>query len=326
MEFSRDLAHRDGQRQPGRHERLRLLRDLAGRAAMAGAAVTVVVLLLLIGAALLNRAWPILSRGDLVAMLGGAVWQPMRGLFGFLPFIVGSALVTLVAMTVAVPPAVLSGVYLAEYASMRARNLLKPVIDLLAGVPPVIYGLWGVLVIVPFVRDTLAPWADANFGAAVPWLRNTNPSGYGLLAAGLVLGAMVFPMIVSVVDEVLRAAPAGLREALHALGATRWEVTRVVLLRAALPGVLAAIVLGFSRAFGETLAVLMVVGNVPQIPGSIFDGAYTLSGLIANNYGEMMSVPMYESALMSAALALLAVVIVFNIGARLAIRGILRGR
>ncbi|NTV64100.1 MAG: ABC transporter permease subunit, partial [Oscillochloris sp.] len=122
----------------------------------------------------------------------------------------------------------------------------------------------------------------------------------------------------------LRATPAGLREALYALGATRWEVARHVLLRAALPGVIAAVVLGFSRAFGETLAVLMVVGNVPRIPTTIFDGAYTLSGLIANNYGEMMSVPQYEAALMTAACVLLAVVVCFNIGARLAIQAITR--
>lgn len=324
MEASREMAQGDRRRRSGWHVRMRSVRDLAGRATMSAAAGAVLLLLALIGATLLVRSWPILGRGELGAMLTGAVWQPMRGLFGFLPFIAGSAAVTLVAMLVAVPPAILSGIYLAEYASARTRGLLKPVIDLLAGVPPVVYGLWGVLVIVPFVRDLAAPWVDAQFGAGVPWLRNDNPSGYGLLAAGLVLAGMVFPLIVTVVDEVLRAAPASLREALHALGATRWEATRVVVLRAALPGVIAAVVLGFSRAFGETLAVLMVVGNIPQIPGSLFDGATTLSGLIANNYGEMMSVPLYEAALMSAALALLLVVVLFNLGARLVIRGIVR--
>jgi phosphate transport system permease protein len=293
---------------------------------MAGAALGVLLALLLIGGVLLLRAWPILGQGELEALLTGAVWQPTQGRFGFLPFIVGSTLVTLLAMLVAVPPAVLSGVYLAEYARPRSRSLIKPVVDLLAGVPPVIYGLWGILVIVPAVRDHIAPWLGATFGATVPWLRNSNPSGYGLLSAGLVLGAMVFPLIVAVVDEVLRAAPASLREALYALGATRWEVARHMLLRAALPGVIAAIVLGFSRAFGETLAVLMVIGNVPKIPATLVDGSYTLAGLIANNYGEMMSVPRYEAALMSAACALLLVVVVFNTGARLAIRAILRRR
>jgi phosphate transport system permease protein len=324
MEASRELASDEQRERADRRGRLRLTRDRAVRAGMAAAAVAVLLILAAVSGSLLLRSWPVIGGGGLGAMLAGASWQPMRGQFGFLPFVAGSAAVTAVAMLVAVPPAILSGIYLAEYASARSRNLLKPVVDLLAGVPPVIYGLWGVLVIVPFVRDHAAPWVDARLGGAVPWLQNSNPSGYGLFAAGLVLGAMVFPLIVAVVDEVLRAAPASLREALHALGATRWEATRVVVTRAALPGVIAAVVLGFSRAFGETLAVLMVVGNIPRIPGSLFDGATTLSGLIANNYGEMMSVPLYEAALMSAALLLLVVVVGFNIGARLVIRAVTR--
>jgi phosphate transport system permease protein len=122
-----------------------------------------------------------------------------------------------------------------------------------------------------------------------------------------------------VTDEVMRSIPREMREATLSLGATRWEATKCVVRHAAMPGILAAVVLGFSRAFGETLAVMMLVGNMPQIPRSIFDGAYPLPALIANNYGEMMSVPLYESALMSAALLLLLVILVFNIGARLVI-------
>jgi phosphate transport system permease protein len=128
---------------------------------------------------------------------------------------------------------------------------------------------------------------------------------------------MVFPIIVSVTEEVLRSVPQGMREASLALGATEWETTKFVVVRRALPGVIAAVVLGFSRAFGETLAVLMVVGNVVQVPNSLFDAAYPLPALIANNYGEMMSIPMYDAALMAAALLLLVVVLLFNAGARL---------
>lgn len=307
-------------RAPSRHVRLRALRNIAGCGAMSGMSISTVVLLLIVGGTLLARAWPMLNNQSLGAMLSGTVWKPSQGVFGFAPFIAGSAMVTLVAMVVAVPPAILCGVYLAEYASSRSRIWIKPVIDLLAGVPPVIYGLWGIMLIVPFVRDTFAPWMDTHVGSILPWFHNTSPSGYGLFAAGLVLGAMVFPLVVAVIDEVLRAVPASLRESLYALGSTRWEVTKVALFRAALPGMIAAVVLGFSRAFGETLAVLMVIGNVPQIPNSLFAGASTLSGLIANNYGEMMSVPLYESALMGAALVLLTVVVIFNIGARLTIR------
>ena len=131
------------------------------------------------------------------------------------------------------------------------------------------------------------------------------------------LAIMVFPIIVSVIEEVLRTVPQGMREASLALGATHWETTKFVIMRKALPGVIAAIVLGFSRAFGETLAVMMVVGNVVQIPRSLFDAAYPLPALIANNYGEMMSIPMYDAALMGAALLLLIVVLLFNIGAQI---------
>lgn len=299
--------------------RWRLWKDSLGHAIMGGMACLVILLLGVIAITLFQRSWPLFATYPLTELLLSTTWQPMRGAFGLAPFIVGSALVTLVAMVIAVPLAILSGVYLAEYTSTRVRLAIKPVIDLLAGIPPVVYGLWGILVIVPFIRTTIAPWMDQHLGEIVPFFANRNPSGYGLLAAGAVLGMMVFPLIVAIIEEVLRAVPRELRESLHALGATRWEATKVVLLRAGLPGVMAAVVLGFSRAFGETLAVMMVVGNVPRIPRSLFDGAYTLPALLANNYGEMMSVPLYESALMGVAFALLLVVVVFNIGARIII-------
>jgi len=127
---------------------------------------------------------------------------------------------------------------------------------------------------------------------------------------------MVFPVIISVTEEVVRAVPDGMREAALALGATRWQMIKGVALRRALPGIIAAVVLGFSRAFGETMAVMMVVGNVPQIPRSLFDAAYPLPALIANNYGEMMSIPLYDSALLAAALVLLLIVLAFTIVAR----------
>jgi phosphate transport system permease protein len=138
-----------------------------------------------------------------------------------------------------------------------------------------------------------------------------------VLAGSIVLAVMVAPFIISVMEEVLRLVPQGLREATLALGVTRWTMVRHVVLRRALPGVLAAVVLGFSRAFGETMAVLMVVGNVPQIPHSVFDAAYPLPALIANNYGEMMSIPLYDAALMGAGLFLLLVVLGFNLLARI---------
>lgn len=203
--------------------------DRGARSGWVAVALLLVLLFVLMGGTLLSRAWPILSHTPLLDLLGSIVWQPMRGQFGLAPFLVGSAVVTLVSMAVAVPLALLSALYLAEYTSGRARLLIKPVIDLLAGIPPVVYGLWGVLVIVPFVRESLAPWLDSRLGDSIPWLANRNPSGYSLAAAGLVLSVMVFPLIVSITEEVLRSVPRDLREAVAALGATRWEVTSMVL-------------------------------------------------------------------------------------------------
>lgn len=297
----------------------RRIKEGVARSGMGILSTAVCLFILLIAILLFNRSWPLLTSYSLSELFSQQQWLPMRGIFGFAPFIAGSLAVTAVAMAFSVVPAILSGIYLAEYMSSRTRAYIKPTLDLLVGIPSVVYGLWGVLFIVPLVRDHIAPFVGQTLGQRFTLFSHTNPSGYGLLAAGFVLGIMVFPLITAVVEELLRAVPKEMREAALCLGATRWEATKLVVWRRGLPGVLAAIVLGFSRAYGETLAVMMLIGNTVQMPKSIFDAAYSLPALIANNYGEMMSVPLYESALMAAALLLLLVVIVFNIAARLII-------
>ena len=258
----------------------------------------------LLGVGLFLKARPILARQSVVQLLFSSAWHPLKGQFGFLPFIVGTLEVTAMAMILAVPVCLLSAIYLAEFAHRRIRDVVRPLVDVLAGIPSVIYGFWGVIVIVPFVRA---------FGAAL----GSPTTGYSLLAGGIILAIMVFPIIISVATEVLRTVPDEAREASLALGATRWETVKHVVVRSALRGIVAAIVLGFARAFGETMAVLMVVGNVPKVATSLFDPAYPLPALIANNYGEMMSIPLYDSALMLAALVLLLVVAGFNLAAHL---------
>jgi phosphate transport system permease protein len=242
----------------------------------------------------------------------------LQGAFGFYPFIMGTLWVTALAVLLAVPPSLLTAIYLAEYAPARFRALVKPLIDLLAGIPSVVYGVWGVLIIVPLVEHQVAPALKESLGV-LPLFQSDNPTGYGLLAGGVVLAVMVFPSIIAVAEEVIRAVPHGLREASLALGATRWQTVRNVVLRQAWPGVMAAVVLGLSRALGETMAVLMVVGNAPQVPRSIFDAAYPLTALLANNYGEMMSIPLYDAALLAGALILLCIVLGFNVASRLVI-------
>jgi phosphate transport system permease protein len=269
--------------------------------------------------ALFVRALPILHRQPLPALLTGTAWQPSKGIFGFAPFLAGSLWVTLTAMALAVPLSLLTAIYLAEYARPQVRLTLKPLVDLMAGIPSVVYGVFGVLVIVPAVGK-IATFVKTHL-ASVPLLSpSMPPTGYSVLAGGIVLALMVSPTIIAITDEVLRSVPMSLREATLALGATRWETVRFVVLRAARPGIVSAILLGFARAFGETMAVLMVVGNVPSIPKSLFDPAYPLPALIANNYGEMMSVPLYDAALMLAALLLFVTVLVVNLAAQLILR------
>ena len=278
--------------------------------------LAVMLLVPLIAVALFLRAWPILAAKPLGELLLSTTWHPLKGEFGFFPFIMGTLWVTAVAMLIAVPPSLLSAIYLAEYAPVRLRAVAKPLIDLLAGIPSVVYGVWGVLTVVPFVERHVAPPLNRWLGV-LGLFRSDNPTGYGVLAGGLVLAVMLFPIIIAVAEEVIRAVPQGLREASLALGATRWQTIRNVVLRRAWPGVMAAVVLGLSRAFGETMAVLMVVGNVPRVPHSIFDAAYPLTALIANNYGEMMSIPLYDAALLGGALILLLIVMAFNTASRL---------
>lgn len=273
-------------------------------------------LVLAIGTALYLRARPLLTAKPLWSLLLGETWMPSAGQFGLKPFIAGTLWVTGLAVITAVPLCLLVSIYLAEYASARIRTAIKPLIDLLAGIPSVVYGVWGVLVIVPFVADVLGPYAAAHW-KSIPLLSIEFTTGFSLLSGGLVLAIMIVPVIVSVSDEVLRAVPVEYREASFALGATRLETVRKVVIRKALPGLIASVVLGISRALGETMAVLMVVGNTPLMPKSVFDAAYPLPALIANNYGEMMSIPLYDSALLGAAFLLLMIVLCFNIAARL---------
>ena len=211
------------------------------------------------------------------------------------PFIVSTLEVTAIAMILSIPVCLLSAIYLSEYAHRRFREFARLAIDILAGIPSVIYGLFGVIVVVPLVRAIGNAWG-------------VETTGYSLLAGGIILAIMVSPFIISLSLEVFRMVPIEARESAFALGTTKWEAVKYVILKSARRGIFAAIGLGFTRAFGETMAVMMVVGNVVKIPTSIFDPAYPLPALIANNYGEMMSIPLYDSALLFAALILMIVV------------------
>lgn len=280
------------------------------------------VLVVAILAALIVRSWPILKAIPLWELLTDRVWLPNQGRFGFYPFLAGTFWVTVVSVILAVPPCLLSAIFLSEYASRSLRNGMKPIMDLLAAIPSVVYGVWGMVAIVPAVQ-ALSEGTRRLVGD-VPLLNTQNPTGYSVLAGGIVLAVMIAPFILTVTYEVFSSIPRACREASLAVGATRWQTIKYTLLPQARAGIFASVVLGASRALGETMAVLMVVGNVPQVPRSIFDAAYPLPALIANNYGEMLSIPLYDAALMTAALLLFLVVLFFNLLATLVLRHALR--
>lgn len=305
------------------HWRRRITDKLAHHALLA-ASLFAGLLVVIIGLALLARSRSLWFGHAPAAILFGDTFSPEAGRFGLSAYLAGTFWVTGLAAVLAVPICLLAAVFLAEFAGPRLRAVVKPLIDLLAGIPSVVYGVWGVLVVVPFIADRLAPYA-AKHWTAFPWLHAEEYAiGYSALAGAVVLAIMISPVIVTIADEVLRAVPLSYREASYALGATRFETITRVVMRKALPGLVAAVVLGVSRALGETMAVLMVVGNLPFAPRSVFDQAYPLPALIANKYGEMMSLPQYDAALLGAALLLMLVVLAFNVLARVVLTHAIR--
>ena len=286
-------------------QKIRLLTDKILSKLMLFFTIASVSIVIIIGVGLYYRSRGVLDHASWWQLLSSSVWKPMKGLFGFYPFIMGTLWVTGIAIIIALPLCLLTAFYLSEYAHTRIKKVLIPFVNLLSGIPPVIFGVWGVLFIIPLIQDHIAPhFVDFS-------------TGYSVLAGGIVLAIMIFPLIVSIVSEVLRTIPQELKDASLALGATRWETIKKVTFRKALPGIIAATVLAISRAFGETIAVLMVCGNNAVVPHSVFDTGYPLPALIANNYGDMMSIPLYDSALMFAALLLFIIILLFNIISRL---------
>jgi phosphate transport system permease protein len=284
----------------------RYLRDRLGHGWMLVCFVLIFLLPFFLGAGLLYKSSGILKDHSIWNLLISKDWGPLSGHFGLGPFLISSLWVTSLSVLIAAPICLLSAIHLTQYAKKWFLSAMHPVIDILAGLPSVIYGVWGIIVVVPFVRHLAS-----DFHIAV--------SGYSILAGAIVLSIMIIPFILNILIEVFRTIPEELTEASLSLGATHWQTIKRVLMRKALPGIVSAIGLGVSRAFGETIAVLMVVGNVVQIPKGAFQPGYPLPALIANNYGEMLSIPRYDSALMLSAFVLFCVVLLFNFASRIAI-------
>ncbi len=261
----------------------------------------ILALPLIIGTGLFIKAHPLFEIRSFGNLIRSTIWLPQEKQFGFLPFILGSLYVTIIAFFLSAPVCLLAAIFLTQFSSKRFLWIMHPVIDILAGLPSVIYGVWGVLVVVPLISKAVAP----VFGV--------NTSGYTILAGGIVLAIMSIPYILNMLIEVFSATPAGLKEATLSLGATYWETIKHVVIKKGTPGIISAFGLGIAKAFGETIAVMMVVGNLVQTRLNLFEAGYPLPALIANNYGEMLSIPLYDSALMFAAILLFAIILIINL-------------
>jgi phosphate transport system permease protein len=247
----------------------------------------------------------------------GTDWDPVNEIFGALPFIFGTVVSSAIGLIIAVPISIATAVYLTELAPLWLRQPLIMFIELLAAVPSVIVGLWGIFVMVPWLREYLFPWLQKTFGF-LP-LFSGPIYGVSMLAAGIILAIMIVPIITSVSREILRSVPGLQREAAYALGATRWEVTRIAVLSYAKKGLFGAVILGLGRALGETMAVTMVIGNTPQIVASLFKPGYTLASVIANEFNEATG-DLHTSALFELGLVLLGVTVIVNIFAQLLLK------
>ena len=255
---------------------------------------------------------PTITRFGL-GFLTGSEWKPATDVFGALPFIYGTIVSSLIALIVSVPISLGVAIFLVEQAPKKVATPIAFMVELLAAIPSVVYGLWGIFVLAPFIRNYLGVFLEKYFGF-LPLFQG-RLTGIGMLTGGMILALMVTPIITAVVRDVLLAVPVAQREAALALGATKWETTQIVLGNAA-SGIAGAVVLGLGRALGETMAVTMVIGNSPQISISLFEPAYTIASVLAANFAEATD-KLYLSALIEMGLVLFLVTFLVNALAKL---------
>jgi len=253
-------------------------------------AIFSIIAILLIIIFIFREGFPILQEYGIINFIFGMDWAPSDGKYGVFTMIAGSLYITFLSLAIAVPLSILCAIFMAEVAPEIMRKILKPVIETLAAIPSVVYGFFGLIILVPFIRASL------------------GGTGFGLLTASLILTVMIMPTIISVSEDAIRSVPLEYKEASLALGATQWQTIRRVIFPAALPGIITSIILGMGRAIGETLAVIMVAGNVTQIPSSILDPVRALTSNIALEMGYATG--LHYSALFGTAIILFFVIMV----------------
>jgi phosphate transport system permease protein len=286
-------------------------------------AASIPLLLLIIAVSIGVAAWPALSQFGF-SFLTESTWDVGAGKFGAAPAIYGTLVSSAIALIIATPLALGVSIFLSEIAPKWLRQPVGFLVDLLAAIPSVVYGLWGIFVLIPLLRDPIGPFLrDTLHLASTPLFSGPN-YGYSMLAAGLILAIMILPFISAVTREVLLAVPRSQRDAALALGATRWEMIRDAVIPYARSGIIGGIILGLGRALGETMAVTMLIGNRPEISASLFAPGYTMASLIANEFSEATS-DAHLSALMAVGAVLFAVTLVVNAVARWLVWRVTRG-
>jgi phosphate transport system permease protein len=301
-----------------------VLGDRIYRVATTAFALSVPLLLGLIALEVGRAAWPAL-RAFGVSFLTTDTWDPVAGVFGAGPAIVGTILTSTIALLIATPLALGAAIFLAEFAPPWLRQPVAFLIDLLAAIPSVVYGLWGIFVLVPLLRQHVMPFISDTLGLGRFALFAGPAYGNSVLAAGVILAIMVLPYIAAVSREVLLAVPRSQREAALALGATRWETIVGAVIPYARVGILGGIILGLGRALGETMAVTMVIGNTHEIPSSLFHPGYTMASLIANEFSEATG-DLHLSALMAVGFVLFVITLIVNAIARWLVWQVSRGQ
>ncbi len=283
------------------------------------AATSILLIVAAIFVMMLRSSLPTLKEFG-IAFLFGTEWKPAQEVFGALPFIYGTVVSSLLSLLLAVPVSLGIAIFLVEQAPKKVARPIGFMVELLAAIPSVVYGLWGIFVLAPIIRNYIGPVLQDNLGF-LP-IFGGRVTGIGMLTAAIILALMITPIITAVVRDVLEAVPTTQREAAFALGATKWETTMIVLGNAA-SGIAGAIVLGLGRAIGETMAVTMVIGNSPQISPSLFEPANTIASLLAANFAEATD-KIYLSALIEIGLVLFLVTFVVNAFAKLLIMSVSR--
>ncbi|HSD77207.1 MAG TPA: phosphate ABC transporter permease subunit PstC [Solirubrobacteraceae bacterium] len=290
---------------------------------LAGLAAFILVLIGFFFVRLLVEAWPAFQHTGLLEFVFGNDWVPSQDRFGALPLVFGTLVTSAIALAIGVPVAIATALYITELAPARVRTPLTILVELLAAVPSVVYGLWGIY----FLAPKLLPaerWFDDTF-SWLPWVGGTV-SIPNYFIAGLILAIMILPIVSAISREVMATVPKDHREAALALGATRWEAIRIAVLPYARPGIAGASMLGLGRALGETIAVTIVIGNAADIGKNVFSQGYSLAAVIANEFGEAASDPTHRASLIAAGLLLFVLTLIVNAIARSFVNRAERGR